>query len=119
MTPQPEETPEQNPTGVCRMFLCDKPREDDDNANCADHQNIAAVCSRSPRPSVQNNYSPKGNQHWSKDTFHAAKDTQKTYCGKNRTDWLIIDAKMPRSQAMDDFHFCSRCRAALDNLVKP
>lgn len=71
---------------------------------------IAPVCSNRPRPRTQRG--AKGHAGWDRDTYHANKQDQVTFCGRDARDWLKMD-RMPTVQAKADPNFCVLCAAVL------
>jgi hypothetical protein len=83
---------------------------------------IALVCSNKPRPSVQSNRGYKniktGQSVWGRDVYHAAlaEDKKRTLCNVDSSEWLTINPEVNAEEmqtALDDFHFCTRCRTKL------
>jgi hypothetical protein len=62
-----------------------------------------------PRPSVHNNYSKHGHQYWTRDVHHALASTEKTYCGRDASEWVIISEEVPTDTALQDHNLCIRC----------
>lgn len=80
-------------------------------------ETFLAVCSNKPRPTVHSNkyksgFYKTGKCLWGRDVFHAALNNRKTVCGKDRTEWLVIQP-MLISKAIDQDDFCKRCAKGL------
>lgn len=78
---------------------------------------ITFVCSYKPRPSVQSSRSymmKTGAAAWGRDIYHAALASNKarTLCGVDSSEWITIEGATVE-HAVDDFHFCTRCRKKL------
>lgn len=65
---------------------------------------LIAVCSARPRPSVQR--AGKGSQWWRRDPYHLRGDGNRTLCGRDCSEWLVVG---PMAEVNDDC--CERCRA--------
>lgn len=79
---------------------------------------IALVCSARQRATTQNSSHPKGSQWWGRDVYHAAlaDDKSRTLCGRDSSEWLTINRDVnaeAMADALNDFHFCTRCRTKL------
>lgn len=67
---------------------------------------MIGVCSNKPRPSVDTGRlgRPTGESVWGRDPWHFKGGNNKTLCGINCSEWLIIGEIKP------DIHLCERCR---------
>lgn len=63
---------------------------------------MIAVCSAKPRPSVHNHHS-KGHQYWRREIYHLRGDGQRTLCGRDCSEWLVI------GEIEIDHHCCALC----------
>jgi len=75
-------------------------------------QEIELTCSNRPRPSVHSNATSHGNQHWSRDVFHAAGTKGKTLCGTSADGWIAMGT-VTAASITANHHLCHRCRAKL------
>lgn len=76
---------------------------------------ITMMCSNKPRPSVSTNRPLKtGESKWGRDVYHAAltEDKSRTLCGVDSSEWLVIK-EGDVEYALNDSHFCTRCRTKL------
>lgn len=64
---------------------------------------LVAVCSMRAPARTQNNHS-KGHQWWARDVYHLRADSQKTRCGIDCSEWLVIG---PIDEI--DYNCCQRC----------
>jgi len=63
-----------------------------------------AVCSARPRPSVQNNRNRFGSQWWRRDVYHLRGDEDRTLCGRDCSEWLVVG-----DVDKIDHDCCTRC----------
>lgn len=80
---------------------------------------VRLVCSNRPRPQVQSSHAKWGGGGWNRDTHHASIDTGKplyhgatTFCGRDCSDWLIIDTEpmtIEQAKAYEAHDLCKRC----------
>lgn len=79
-------------------------------------QEMIAVCSARPRPSVQNNRARFGSQWWARDVYHLRRvgSTDRTRCGRDCSEWLVV-GQLPE---VDD-NCCQQCLTAKATRATP
>lgn len=68
---------------------------------------LSAVCSRKARPSVHNNHTSHGNQHWKRDVFHITNGLH-SFCGLFVGEYIHLDVKVD-DKLINDPNLCYNC----------